>query len=120
MTGTATPTTVGSVNAALDQLQQHRERILAEVPGAVRSTRMAALYEFEAGLWSVLFEHTDTRVYWRAALAAEVHARQLARHWRRRATAEAHGLPTSARFGGCVEVGEWAKRWQGDLTGDAS
>ncbi|MDQ4037114.1 MAG: hypothetical protein M3313_01870 [Actinomycetota bacterium] len=120
MSATATPTAVGSVDAALDRLQQHRERILAEAPGAVRSTRMAELYEHEAGLWSVLFEHTGTRVYWRAALTAEVYARQSARHWRRRATAEARGLPTSARLGGCVEVGEWAKRWQTDLTRGAS
>ena len=120
MTGTATSTTVGCVDAALDQLQQRRQRILAEAPGAARSTRMAELYEHEARCWSVLFEHTGTRVYWRAALAAEVHARQSARHWRRRATAEAHGLPTSARLGGCVEVGEWAERWQAELTGGAS
>ncbi|MDQ4039132.1 MAG: hypothetical protein M3313_12495, partial [Actinomycetota bacterium] len=88
MTATAPPITVGCVDAALDRLQQHRERILAEAPGPVRSTRMAELYEQEARCWSVLFEHTRTRVYWRAALAAEVHARQSARHWRRRATAE--------------------------------
>ena len=120
MTATTTPTTVQRVDAALDQLQKDRERVLAAPAGAQRSACMAELYELEARCWSVLFELTRTRAHWRAALAAEVGARQLARHWRRRAVAEANGVPTFARLGGCVEVGEWTNRCQAELAGGAS
>jgi len=108
------------IDAALDRLQRDREHALVGLPGLERSLRMAALYELEARCWSTLFECTRTRVHWRAALAAEVRARQLARHWRRRAEMEARTVPISARFGGCVEIAEWAKRWQVELAGGAS
>ncbi len=114
------PITTQRIDVALDQLQKDRECTLAAAPGPERSARMAELYELEARCWSVLFELTRTRVHWRAALAAEVGARRLARHWRRRAVAEAQGVPISARFGGCVEVWEWADRWQAELAGGAS
>ena len=118
MTATSAPITRG-IDAALDQLQRDRERALAGAPGRERSLRMAVLYELEARCWSVLFEHTCTRVHWRAALAAEVGARRLARQWRRLAQVETQGLPTPPRFGGCVEFREWVDRWQAELVGGA-
>ncbi len=119
MSATSAPSTV-HIDEALDQVQRHRERVLAEAPGVERSTRIAALYEREACLWSALFEFTRTRVYWRAALAAEIRARQLAWQWRRHAIAEAQGLPTFPRLGGCGEVRVWADRWQAEIAGGAS
>lgn len=116
----ATTPMMRHVDAGLDRLQRDREHALAGLPGLERSLRMAVLYELEARCWSTLFECTRTRVHWRAALAAEVGARQLARHWRRRAEMEARAVPISARLGGCVEIAEWAKRWQGELAGGAS
>lgn len=86
------------IDAALDELQKDREHVLASFAGSERCARMAALYQLEAQCWSALFECTRVRVHWRAALAAEIGARRLARHWRHRAEMEAHRLPTSARF----------------------
>ena len=113
MSLTNVPITV-QIDAALDRVQQHRERTMADAHGSERCMRV------EARLWAVLFEHSRIRVYWRAALAAESHSRWLARHWRRRAEMEARGVPTSARFGGCVEIPEWVERWQAKLAGGAS
>lgn len=87
----------GQVDAALDQVQKDRERVLAAAPGSERSARIAELYEIEARCWSVLFEHSRTRVYWRAALSAHEHARESARSWRRRAAMQHVPHPGGAR-----------------------
>jgi len=76
------------VDAALDQVQKDRERVLAARSGPDRSARMAELYEIEAKCWAVLFEHSRSRVYWRAALSAREYARDNARNWRDRAATE--------------------------------
>ena len=86
------------VDAELDGLQREREQVMASAPGRERSQRMAELYELEAGWWSVLFEHARARVHWRAALAAEAHAKQCAQHWRRRAAAEAAAQEPAAEL----------------------
>ncbi len=116
MTATAAPITV-HIDVALDQLLRKRERLLAAAPCPERSIKIAALYRQEASLWSALFEHARLRVHWRAALAAEAHARQLARGWRRRAIAEARGIPAPQGVGGGVEVGEWVDHWQAEPAG---
>lgn len=78
------------LDCALDALVGKRERLMADHPSVVRAMKLARLYELEARLWATLFEHTTrSRVQWRAALAAEAYARQLARHWRNRAGTEA-------------------------------
>lgn len=107
MTDTSVPIAM-RIDAELDRVQRHRERLMAESQGAKRSTRMAVLYDREARLWSALFEHARLRVYWRAALAAEAHAHQLARRWRRRAAVEAQETPMSELLGGSVELSEVA------------
>ena len=96
MTATTRLPVTGQVDAALDQVQKDRERVLAAAPGSERSTRIAELYEIEARCWSVLFEHSRTRVYWRAALSAHEHARQSARSWRRRAAMQHAQVPGGA------------------------
>ncbi len=116
MTTTSTPIAL-RIDLALDQLLRRRERLLAAAPCSERSIKLAALYQYEASLWSALFEHARLRVHWRAALTAEAHARQLARGWRRRAIAEARGIPVPPGVGGGVEVGEWADRWPAELAG---
>ena len=72
------------LDALLEQLQRRRERVLRAVPGASRAVRLAELYEQEARVWSLLFERSQTRIEWRAALSAEAHARSCARTWRAR------------------------------------
>lgn len=86
MTATSTPVRV-RIDAALDQVQRQRERVLAGKAGPRRSALVAELYEREASLWSALFEHTRVRVHWRAALVAEAYARQRASSWWRAADA---------------------------------
>ncbi len=78
------------LDAALEQLLRQREQAERAPAGRARSLRIARLYDIEARLWSVLFENAAVRLYWRAALIAEAHARGRAEHWRRRATAEHH------------------------------
>ncbi|MGH3804420.1 MAG: hypothetical protein ACRDTD_30635 [Pseudonocardiaceae bacterium] len=81
MSAVCPPLTV-QLDAALDRLHRKRERLSRE-PGTVEvSLRLARLYQLEARLWSVLFERARVRLYWRAALAAEAHARDCARYWR--------------------------------------
>ncbi len=82
------------LDAVLDQLQKRRERAFAARPSARRASRLAELYEQEARLWSLLFERSQRRIQWRAALAAEAYARSCARAWR----AQAH------TYRGCVDV----------------
>lgn len=84
------------LDAALEQLIRQREQAERAAPGRARSLRIARLYDLEARLWSVLFENTGVRLYWRAALAAEAHARGRADHWRHRAAAEVDAVPAKA------------------------
>lgn len=81
---TGLPLTV-QLDAALEHLQRRRDELLTDTTDADCAERVAELYEIEARLWSTLFERTEVRLVWRAALAAESHARLWARHWRRRA-----------------------------------
>jgi hypothetical protein len=82
------------LDAVLDQLQKRRERALTAAPSVRRAARLAELYEQEARLWSLLFERSQRRIQWRAALSAEAHARSCARAWR----SQAHA------YRGCVDV----------------
>lgn len=84
---TGLPLTV-QLDVALDHLQRRRDAVLTDVGDPDRALRVAELYEVEARLWSTLFEHAEVRLIWRAALAAESHARLWARQWRRRAAAQ--------------------------------
>lgn len=83
------------LNSVLDMVTRKRERLMTEHPSAGRAENLAGLYELEARVWATLFEHSRTRVQWRAALAAEAYARQLARLWRDRA-AEARRASVAA------------------------
>jgi hypothetical protein len=76
------------VDEALDEIQRLRERIMVQPSSAERFARLAELADSEARWWLLLFEHSRTRVYWRAALSAHEHARQGARKWQRDAAAE--------------------------------
>jgi hypothetical protein len=73
---------LAQVDEALDEIQRLRERIMAQPSSADRFARLAELAESEALWWLLLFEHSRTRVHWRAALSAHEHARQSARRWR--------------------------------------
>lgn len=113
MTTTSRPITV-RIDAALDQVQRHRERLLAEAAGARRSAGIAELYEREARLWSALFDHSRIRVHWRAALVAEAYARQRARYWWYRAAADVPNTLAPA------VADEWAGRLHADTSGGAA
>ena len=93
------------LDALLEQLQRRRERVLSAVPGADRAARMAELYEQEARLWSLLFERSQTRIHWRAALLAEAYARSCTRAWR--AQAHAYRCRTSTPTDGGLD-GAWS------------
>jgi len=75
------------LDALLDHLQRRREHMLAAAPCAHRAIALAELYEREARVWSLLFERSRSRIQWRAALAAEAHARACARAWHAEAAA---------------------------------
>lgn len=83
--------TTVELDVALERILREREAVQRGATGHVRSLRMAHLFDIEARLWSVLFESTGIRLYWRAALAAEASARGSAQQWRRRAAAERRG-----------------------------
>lgn len=85
MTVTHLPSITTQVDAALDEVVRNREYVMAERPGALRSRKLSVLYKREAHYWSLLVEHSRTRVHWRAALAAREYARRTALSWRRRA-----------------------------------
>lgn len=86
------------LDAALDELEERRGRVLADWSHPRRSEGLAALYELEAAVWAEVFEHTRVRLYWRAALAAEAYARHCARHW------SANEVPNVARLREVVEL----------------
>lgn len=80
--------TATAVDAELEIVHRHRERLLRAEPSPARSQLLADLYDHEAWLWSQLFRLSKVRLAWRAALTAEIHARAAARGWRRRAAGE--------------------------------
>lgn len=86
---------VSGVEVELDRVSREREHLLRVSPSPPRSQLIADLFDHEAWLWSQLFERTDSRLLWRAALAAEAHARISARSWRRRLAAEETPLPAT-------------------------
>ncbi|WP_300007464.1 hypothetical protein [Pseudonocardia sp.] len=98
MTATRLPITV-QLDVALAKLLQTRERLVAGPAFLGRDAEVARAYELEAQLWSVLFERAHDRLIWRAALAAEAHARCWAAYWRNRA-AHSDLNDSTARLGG--------------------
>ena len=90
------------VDAALDDIDRQRARVMRAPECSARSVRLAELAEIEAAWWSVLFEHACVRVQWRAALAAGEFARQTARTWRRRAEAQRACEPVAPQTLGAV------------------
>src|SRR5882757_3826319 len=89
MDTTIKPDATAGLNDTLDALTRRREALLRQAPGMERAANMADLYRIEAALWASLYESATDRLLWRAALAAEVHARQCAATWWRRAIAQA-------------------------------
>jgi hypothetical protein len=86
---------VSGVEVELDRVSRERERLLRVSPSPARSQLVADLFDHEAWLWSQLFERTGSRLLWRAALAAEAHARSSARSWRRKAAVVETPLPAA-------------------------
>lgn len=80
--------TATAIDAELEIVHRHRERLLRAEPSPARSQLLADVYDHEAWLWSQLFRRAKVRLAWRAALNAELHARAAARSWRRRAAGE--------------------------------
>lgn len=76
------------IDEALERVQRLREQLLTDVEAPDRAGRLALVFEFEARLWSQLFDLSAQRLIWRAALAAEALARQHARIWRQCAVGE--------------------------------
>lgn len=76
------------LDEALERVLRLREQLLADPFAEARAERLALLFESEARAWSQLFELTRLRPVWRAALAAELVARQQATQWRERAAVE--------------------------------
>lgn len=76
------------LDEALERVIRLREQLLADPLAEARAERLALLFESEARAWSQLFELTRLRPVWRAALAAELLARQQAAQWRERAAVE--------------------------------
>jgi hypothetical protein len=91
--------TFEEIDAALDDVQQVREQVLAQSASVERCVRLADLAAVEASWWAALNEHCRARPYWRAALTAREHALDTARAWRARAqvleTAESADLQTA-------------------------
>jgi hypothetical protein len=75
-----------AIEVELDRVYRQRESLFRAAPCATRAELIADQFDLEAWLWSLLFERTSSRLMWRAALAAEAHARMSARWWRSRAT----------------------------------
>jgi hypothetical protein len=94
MTTTGLPLTKG-IDVEIDQVYRQREQLLRAEPNPARSQLIADLFDHEAWLWSVLFEYASTPLVWRAALAAEAHARVSARSWRRRAASGSTSAPAA-------------------------
>lgn len=75
-------TAITELNVALDAIVREREWTLGCAKGLDQAVRLAELYQVEARLWSTVVERVRVRLYWRAALGAEAHARIHARYWR--------------------------------------
>lgn len=84
MTATRPPRTA-AIEVELDRVRRQREELLRTKPSPACSEEIAEQFDLEAWLWSMVFEKTSSRLMWRAALAAEAHARMSARWWRLRA-----------------------------------
>lgn len=76
------------LDEALERVVRLREQLLTDPFAEARAERLALLFESEARAWSQLYELTRLRPVWRAALAAELLARQQAARWRERAAVE--------------------------------
>jgi hypothetical protein len=81
------------LDEAVERVQRLRERLLADVEAWDRAGRLAVVFECEARLWSQLFVLCPRRLVCRAALAAEVFARQQARDWRQCAAGDTSQRP---------------------------
>lgn len=91
------------LDEALERVVRLREQLLADPYAEARAERLALLFESEARAWSQLFELTHVRAVWRAALVAELVARQRAARWRERAAVErAMRLYRPVQDGGAV------------------
>lgn len=77
--------TFQKIDDAVERSRRERERLLREPACPDRAIRIAELFAIEADAWSQLFELTTVRPVWRAALVAEVVARQQAYRWDARA-----------------------------------
>ena len=77
------------LDEVLQRLTQLRDELLANPSAPNREVRLAAVFEYEAQLWSQFYELTSLRLVWRAALAAEAGARANAALWAQRGTAGA-------------------------------
>jgi hypothetical protein len=93
MTATRSPHTAG-IEVELDRVIRRREELLRAAPSSSRAELIADQFVLEAWLWSLTFERTPSRLMWRAALAAEAHARMCARWWRLRSAGS--GVPGQA------------------------
>lgn len=100
MTVTRVPIT-SELDIALEQLLRGREHVASWLASDFRDAEVARSYELEARLWSVLFEQAEYRLIWRAALAAEAHARFWAEYWRDRA-ADWSLVDATAELGGAA------------------
>jgi len=89
------------LDVALEQLLRGREYVVSWPASEYRDAEVARSYELEARLWSVLFERSENRLIWRAALAAEAHARSWAGYWRDRA-ADRSLVNATAELGGAA------------------
>jgi hypothetical protein len=92
------------LDEVLQRLTQLRDELLANPIAPNRPARLAAVFEFEAQLWSQFYELSSLRLVWRAALAAEAGARANAALWARRATAGPSETPYSALRLGAGEL----------------
>lgn len=73
------------LDESLEKLLRLRDHALADVGAPDRASRLVAVFEAEARLWSRYYERTRSRPLWRAALSAEAWARHNAAVWRARA-----------------------------------
>lgn len=85
------PSRTAAIEVELDRIYRQRESLFRAAPCALRAELIADQFDLEAWLWSRLFEKTSSRLMWRAALAAEAHARMSARWWRSRAAGAVQG-----------------------------
>lgn len=90
MTATRPPRTA-AIEMEMARVCRQREELFRAKPSPARAEQIAEQFDLEAWLWSMVFEKTSSRLMWRAALAAEAHARMSARWWRLRAAGAVAG-----------------------------